>query len=109
MLVNKMEDSFLLGIPEDALTQRLPPELACDYLQQVHLNGLLNENHIVFRHSWKKEEEETSRKRLTVSVLCYVVEGMSMSDVSITNEGHPDGLAHQSCGSRRGRTCLQGQ
>lgn len=47
VLVHEMEDSVQLGIPVDALAQSPPPQLACDYLQQVHLNRLLNEHHVV--------------------------------------------------------------
>ncbi len=53
VLVNEMENSFQVGIPVDALAQSLPPQLACDYLQQVHLNWLLDEHHVVLRHGWK--------------------------------------------------------
>lgn len=56
MLVYEVEHSFLLGIPVDALAQSLPPQLACDYLQQVHLDWLLNEHHVVLRHGWNQEK-----------------------------------------------------
>lgn len=56
MLVDKVEDCFLTGIPVDALTQSLPPHLARDDLQQVHLNWLLDEHHKVLGHGWRQED-----------------------------------------------------
>lgn len=56
-LVHKVEDSFLLGVPVDALTQSPPPQLACDYFKQVHLDRLLNEHHVVLRHAWNHERD----------------------------------------------------
>lgn len=56
-LVHKVEDGLLLGVPVDALAQSPPSQLACDYFEQVHLDRLLNEHHVVLRHAWSHETD----------------------------------------------------
>lgn len=50
MLVNKMEDGFLLWVPVDALVQSLSFKFAGHNLQEVQLYRLLNEDHVIGRH-----------------------------------------------------------
>lgn len=57
VLVHEVEDCLLFGIPVDAITQSLSSYFTCDYLQQVHLDWLLDEHHVVLRHGWKQEEK----------------------------------------------------
>ena len=47
VFVNQVEDSILLGVPVEPLTDALPPLLGCDDLQRVHFDRLLYEYHIV--------------------------------------------------------------
>ena len=56
-----MEDRLQLGVPVDAAAQRLPSDPAGDYLQQVHLDGLLDEHHVVLRHGWERENVAVER------------------------------------------------
>lgn len=57
VLVHEVKDGLLLGVPVDALAQSPPPQLARDYFEQVHLDGLLNEHHVVLRHAWSHERD----------------------------------------------------
>lgn len=59
--VHQVEDCVQLGVPVDALAQGPPPQLACDYFEQVHLDGLLNEHHVVLGHAWRGHEKDVSR------------------------------------------------
>lgn len=48
--MNQVEDCVAFGVPEKAVTDALAPQLARDYLEEVHLDGLLHEHHVVLRH-----------------------------------------------------------
>ena len=50
LLVHQMEHGVLLGVPVDAFAQPLPSQLTGHDLQQVHLDGLLDENHVILGH-----------------------------------------------------------
>lgn len=60
-LVYEVEHGFLFGVPVDALAQSLPPQLARDYLQQVHLYRLLDEHHVVLRHGCNREKDVSGK------------------------------------------------
>lgn len=59
VLVDHVEHGVLAGVPVDPLTQSFPSQFACDDLQKVHLDGLLNKHHVVLRHGWKQKNEVT--------------------------------------------------
>lgn len=61
-LVYEVEHGFLFGVPVDALVQSLPPQLARDYLQQVHLYWLLNEHHVVLRHGCNQKRTSVGNR-----------------------------------------------
>lgn len=48
--MNHVEDGVAFGVPEEAVTDALPSQLACHDLKQVHLDGLLHEHHVVLSH-----------------------------------------------------------
>lgn len=50
LLVNHVEDSVAFGVPEKAVADALPSQLAGDDLEQVHLDGLLHKHHVILRH-----------------------------------------------------------
>lgn len=57
VLVDQVEHGVLAGVPVDPLTQSFPSQSACDDLQEVHLDGLLNKHHVVLRHGWKHKND----------------------------------------------------
>lgn len=50
LLVNHVEDGVAFGVPEEAVADALPSQLARHDLKQVHLDGLLHEHHVVLSH-----------------------------------------------------------
>lgn len=53
LLVNHVEDGVAFGVPEKAVADALPSQLARHHLKQVHLDWLLHEHHIVLSHGCK--------------------------------------------------------
>lgn len=51
MLVHHVEVGVVLGLPVYPIINGFPTELGGDDLQQVQLEGLLDENDVVFSHS----------------------------------------------------------
>lgn len=51
-----MEASIVLRLPAYPFRNGFPTEFGSDNLQQIQLDGLLNENDVVFTHSWKEKE-----------------------------------------------------
>lgn len=54
LLVNQVEDCVEFWVPVNAISNGFPSQLACHNLQQIHLDGLLNEHHVVLRHCYNK-------------------------------------------------------
>ena len=59
VLVNQMEDCVMLRIPVHGITDAFAPQFTSDDLEQVHLNGLLNEDHIVLSHRYVQRKTIT--------------------------------------------------
>lgn len=55
VLIHHMEASIILRLPAYPFRNGSPMQLGSDNLQQIQLDGLLNENDVVFTHSWKEE------------------------------------------------------
>lgn len=53
LLVDQVEDGVEGRVPQEAVADALPPQLPRHNLQQVHLDGLLNEHNIVLGHRCK--------------------------------------------------------
>lgn len=51
VLIHHMEASIILRLPAYPFRNGSPMQLGSDNLQQIQLDGLLNENDVVFTHS----------------------------------------------------------
>lgn len=52
LFVNQVENSVEFWLPEKAITDAFPSQLACHNLEKVHLDWLLNKHHVVLSNCY---------------------------------------------------------
>lgn len=49
-----MKDGLKFRVPVDPIADTLSSQLACNNLQEVHFDRLLNKHHVILRHCWNQ-------------------------------------------------------